>query len=110
MTIEGKEYSTSVRDLSKAVEKGCVYCDDFTAKLADISVGSVGSEDGYSTVIVRSEKGKKLLDKLDAARGSVNKEEIAKIATLKRNRAKKSFAPIVQDLQVQPSPELSQKS
>ena len=110
VTIEGKEYSTSVRDLSKAVENGCVYCDDFTAKLADISVGSVGSEDGYSTVIVRSEKGKKLLDKLDAARGSVNKEEIAKIATLKRNRAKKSFAPIVQDLQVQPSPELSQKS
>jgi hypothetical protein len=53
---------------------------------------------------------KKLLEKLDLARGSVNKEEIAKIATLKKNRAKKSFAPIVQDLQVQPLPELSQTS
>jgi coenzyme F420 hydrogenase subunit beta len=106
--IEGKEYSTSVRDLSKAVEKGCVYCDDFTAKLADISVGSVGSEDGYSTVIVRSQKGKKLLEKLDLKRGNVDKEEIAKLAVLKRNRAKKSFAPIIQDLQEQTPPELSQ--
>jgi coenzyme F420-reducing hydrogenase beta subunit len=105
--IEGKEYSTSVRDMGKAVEKGCVYCDDFTAKLADISVGSVGSEDGYSTVIVRSEKGKKLLEDLDLSRGTVNKEEVAKLSVLKRNRAKKSFAPIVQDLQLQPPPELS---
>ena len=106
--IEGKEYSTSVRDMSKAVEKGCVYCDDFTARLADISVGSVGSEDGYSTVIVRSEKGKKLLENLDLMRGSVNKEEVAKLSVLKKNRAKKNFAPIVQDLQVQSTPELSQ--
>ena len=90
------------------MEKGCVYCDDFTAKLADISVGSVGSDDGYSTVIVRSKKGKKLLENLDLTRGSVNKEEIAKLAVLKKNRAKKSFAPIMQDMQVQPPPELSQ--
>jgi coenzyme F420 hydrogenase subunit beta len=106
--IEGKDYSTSVRDLSKAVEKGCVYCDDFTAKLADISVGSVGSDDGYSTVIVRSEKGKRLLEQLDLRRGTVNIEEVAKLAVLKKNRAKKSFAPILQDIQVQPPPELSQ--
>ena len=108
VTIQGKEYSTSVRDLSKAVEKGCVYCDDFTAKLADLSVGSVGSDDGYSTVILRSEKGKKLLEKVDLARGSVNKEEIAKLSVLKKNRAKKNFAPILQDIQVQPPSELRQ--
>ena len=110
VTIEGKEYSTNVRDLSKAVEKGCVYCDDFTARLADISVGSVGSDDGYSTVIVRSDKGKKLLKSLDLTRGSVNKEEIVKLAILKKNRARKSFAPIIQDMQVQHPPELSPQS
>jgi coenzyme F420-reducing hydrogenase beta subunit len=105
---EGKEYSTSVRDLSKAVEKGCAFCDDFTGRLADISVGSVGSEDGYSTIIVRSEKGKKLLENIDLTRGNVNKEEIAKLSILKKNRAKKSFAPIMQDMQVQPPPEMRQ--
>ncbi|MCW3996749.1 MAG: Coenzyme F420 hydrogenase/dehydrogenase, beta subunit C-terminal domain [Candidatus Bathyarchaeota archaeon] len=110
VTIDGKEYSTSVRDLTKAVENGCVYCDDFTAKLADVSVGSVGSEDGYSTVIVRSEKGKKLTENIDLTRGNVNKEEIAKLSALKKSRAKKNFAPILKDLQVQqPPPVLTPK-
>ena len=108
VTIEAKNYETSVRDMSKAVEKGCVYCDDFTAKLADISVGSVGSEDGYSTIIVRSEKGKKLLERLELVRGNINKEEIIKLSVLKKNRAKKSFTPILQDIQVQSAPDLKQ--
>ena len=103
--VDGKEYSCKVRDLHKAVEKGCVYCDDFTAKLADISVGSVGSPDGYSTVIVRSDAGKKLLEKLDIAKGDVNIEEVTKLAIFKKKRATKNFAPILQDVQVQPAPQ-----
>ena len=103
--VDGKEYSCKVRDLHKAVEKGCVYCDDFTAKLADISVGSVGSQDGYSTVIVRSDAGKKLLEQLDLARGDVNIEEVTKLAIFKKQRAAKNFAPILQDVQVQPAPQ-----
>jgi coenzyme F420 hydrogenase subunit beta len=106
--VDGKEYSCSVRELSKAVEKGCVYCDDFTAKLADVSIGSVGSPDGYSTVIVRSDVGKKLLEKLDLAKGDINKEEITKLAILKKNRAKKHFAPILQALQVLTVPQPQQ--
>src|SRR3990170_5989087 len=106
--IEGKEYSCNVRDLSKAVEKGCVYCDDFTAKLADVSIGSVGSYDGYSTVIVRSDVGNRLLEKLEVVKGNVNKEEIAKLAILKKNRAKKHFAPLLEDVQVQAPPQLQQ--
>jgi coenzyme F420-reducing hydrogenase beta subunit len=99
--VDGKEYSCKVRDLHKAVEKGCVYCDDFTAKLADISVGSVGSPDGYSTVIVRSDAGKKLLEKLDLAKGDINTEEVTKLSILKKKRATKNFAPILQAVQVQ---------
>jgi coenzyme F420-reducing hydrogenase beta subunit len=108
VTVDGKEYSCSVRDLSNAIEKGCAYCDDFTAKLADISIGSVGSADGYSTVIVRSDVGKRLLEELDLLRGDVNKEEITRLSILKKNRAKKSFAPILQDMQVQCAPQLQQ--
>jgi coenzyme F420 hydrogenase subunit beta len=106
--VDGKEHSCSVRELNKAVEKGCVYCDDFTAKLADVSIGSVGSDYGYSTVIVRSDVGEKLFEKLDLVRGGVNKEEITKLAILKKNRAKKNFAPLLQDVQVQPVPQLQQ--
>ncbi len=103
VNIEGKEYSTAVKDISSAIEKRCPYCDDFAAKLSDISVGSVGSEDGYSTVIVRSEKGKKLLEKLELTRENVNKAEIVNLSILKKNRAKKSFVPILRGIRVQPS-------
>jgi coenzyme F420-reducing hydrogenase beta subunit/ferredoxin len=101
--IDEKEYSCKVRDLNKAIEKGCAYCDDFTAKLADISVGSVGSLDGYSTVIVRSDVGKKLLEKLNLTKSEANIEEVTKLSILKKKRANKSFAPILQDFIVQPA-------
>jgi coenzyme F420-reducing hydrogenase beta subunit/ferredoxin len=106
--IDGKEYSCKVRDLNKAIEKGCAYCDDFTSKLADISVGSVSSPDGYSTVIVRSDAGKKLLEKLDLTKEDINTEEITKLSILKKKRAAKSFEPILQDVQVQITPQSQQ--
>jgi coenzyme F420-reducing hydrogenase beta subunit/ferredoxin len=101
--VDGKEYSCKVRDLNKAIEKGCAYCDDFAAKLADISVGSVGSPDGYSTVIVRSDEGKRLLENLNLTKADINTEEITNLSILKKKRAEKSFAPILQDMQVQPA-------
>jgi coenzyme F420-reducing hydrogenase beta subunit len=92
VNLDGKEYSCKVKDLNGAVEKACHYCDDFSAQLADISVGSVGSQIGYSTVIVRSEVAKKLLENLDVTKEAVDKEEIIKLSKLKRERAQKSYA------------------
>jgi len=99
--VDGKEHSCKVKELNDAIEKGCAYCDDFTAKLADISVGSVGSPDGYSTVIVRSDAGKRLLEKLDLTKEGTNTEEITKLSIFKKRRATKNFEPILQDMQVQ---------
>lgn len=44
------------------VRIGCKACLDFTAELADISVGAVGSQSKWSTVIVRTQKGMELLN------------------------------------------------
>ena len=88
--IDGQEHSVAVKELNNAVEKGCLSCPDFAAKYADVSVGSVGSEDGYSTVIVRSNVGEELLKKLDLAKGKVKKEEITKLAIQKKERALKN--------------------
>lgn len=85
--IDGKENSVAVKELNNAVEEGCLCCPDFAANYADISVGSVGSDDGYSTVIVRSEVGEKLLEKLDLDKGKAKKEEVTKLAIQKRKRA-----------------------
>ena len=35
---------------------------DFTSEQSDISVGSVGSPEGWSTVIIRNEKGLELME------------------------------------------------
>jgi len=87
VTINGQESSVPVKDLNAAVEKGCLRCPDFAAMYADISVGSVGSEQGKSTVIVRSDVGAKLAQGLDLSKGAVKKEEIVKLAINKKKRA-----------------------
>ncbi len=103
-TVEGKEYAVAVKDLAAAQEHGCNFCDDFSNKYADVSVGSVGSPEGYSTVIVRSDIGKNLVENTQLTTTEVNKDEIVKLATLKQNRAKKNFAKIIQpEAPVQPS-------
>ncbi|MUW14038.1 coenzyme F420 hydrogenase, partial [Halorubrum sp. CBA1125] len=46
-----------VENFHDAALKGCDECADFTGYCADITVGSVGSSDEYSSVIVRTEEG-----------------------------------------------------
>jgi hypothetical protein len=41
----------------------CHVCTDYTAELADISTGSVGSPDGWSTVFIRTAKGEEIFNK-----------------------------------------------
>ena len=38
----------------------CFACRDFSNVYADISFGGLGSKDGYTTAIIRTEKGEKL--------------------------------------------------
>ncbi len=47
-----------IRDFHGAALKGCDECADFLGVAADISVGSVGSEDGYSSVLIWNETGR----------------------------------------------------
>lgn len=87
---DGQEYSCRIKDLDSAAEKVCSYCDDFTSRLADVSVGSVGSKQGYSTVIVRSKAGEKLVENLNASKEGADKQEVARLSKFKRERAKKA--------------------
>lgn len=88
--IDGQEFSCKIRDLAKAAEKGCQLCGDFTAQSADVAVGSVGSEAGFSTVIVRSAKGKEMLKGLEGNKADVDKDEIVKLSRFKFERAQKT--------------------
>lgn len=87
-TKDGKEHVKPVKVFNDIVEDCCKLCEDFTASFADLSVGSVGSGDGWSTVIVRSDKGLELLEKA-AAKGYVEVKEDAKLEIIKKTEASK---------------------
>jgi len=47
-----------VKDFHGAALKGCDECADFLGRSADLAVGSVGSMDGWTSVLVRTERGR----------------------------------------------------
>ena len=94
VSLGGKDYSCNVRELERDVREGCRFCGDLVSRLADISIGSIGSPNGYSTVIVRSDRGKKLLEGVQFTRKEMDREEIVKLARLKRRNADKNFLKI----------------
>ncbi len=53
--------SEPVKDFHGAALKGCDECADFLGRAADLSVGSVGSDAGWSSVLVRTPAGAKAL-------------------------------------------------
>ena len=52
-----------IKDFHGAALKGCDECADFLGRSADISIGSVGSMAGWSSVLVRTEAGRLALDR-----------------------------------------------
>lgn len=65
---DNKKTEIPLTDLNAYVRQGCKVCSDFTGKLADFSVGAVGSPTGFSTVICRTNDAKDILDKMEKAK------------------------------------------
>jgi len=59
------------------MREACEYCYDFAAEFADLSVGSIGSELGWSTVILRSKEGVEIVKKAEAA-GAIETKKLSK--------------------------------
>jgi len=61
MIVYGRDHELlleeDIEQFHGAALKGCDECADFTGYCADLTVGSVGSSDEYSSVIVRTEQG-----------------------------------------------------
>lgn len=110
-----------LEEVKPYAKPACHYCGDFTAELADISVGSVGSAEGWSTTIVRTEVGRKLFEAAASAEfieyqplEQVKKgwERVTKTTVLKREHTGGKQFLTAQDLkaalsqnQTKPSPE-----
>ncbi|MFX1477613.1 MAG: Coenzyme F420 hydrogenase/dehydrogenase, beta subunit C-terminal domain, partial [Promethearchaeota archaeon] len=63
-TNKGDVLNIPVKEISHLAREDCEICYDLTSESADISVGSIGSPPGWNTVLIRTEKGKKLYNNL----------------------------------------------
>jgi len=91
----GKKLSFPITEVKSCVPKHCLTCEDFTNELADISIGSDGSSEGWSTVIVRTEGGENILsaperNKLIDTKPVHNLDYIKEIADRKREKGKQT--------------------
>ncbi len=62
----------------KSIRNACFSCSDYTASFADISVGNIGSEEGWKTLIIRTERGKVIYD-LAIEKGFLKAKSLPKI-------------------------------
>lgn len=56
----GEQIDVPLKEVQKYARDSCHYCEDLTSDYADISVGSIGSPDGWSSVITRTKDADKL--------------------------------------------------
>jgi len=57
----GEALAAPLRDIEPYTRDCCKVCEDFTAELADVSVGGVGVPDGWNLVIARTKLGEELV-------------------------------------------------
>jgi coenzyme F420 hydrogenase subunit beta len=80
-----------IKSFHDAALKGCDECADFTGFCADITVGSVGSADEYSSVILRTERGVEAWDLTEPKLDYHDLEDRSAIGKLQGWDKKKAF-------------------
>ena len=56
----GEELAIDLKEVKSYARNNCHFCEDLTSDYSDISVGSIGSQGGWSSVITRSKEGEEL--------------------------------------------------
>ena len=56
----GEDLKVPLKEVKSYARHNCHFCEDLTADYADISVGSIGSGSGWSSVITRNKKGEEI--------------------------------------------------
>lgn len=93
----GEQKDVPLKEIQSYARHNCHFCDDLTSDYADISVGSIGSQSGWSSVITRTEKGEDIYNKAVKA-GYIESKKledvkpgqflVEKIAGIKRKKCK----------------------
>ena len=92
---DGTSKTLTLEEVEKAVRQGCHSCADFSALDADISAGSVGTPEGFTTLIIRTETGNGFVDHAVSSGALVTSKDvdiapIEKLASSKLKRISNS--------------------
>jgi coenzyme F420 hydrogenase subunit beta len=92
--MNGNSIEFKLKDVEYAMREGCKVCGDFTGITSDISVGNVGTPEGYSTVLVRNEWGNGFIERAYnngyiEVEEDVNMDAVKKLVELKKKRKNK---------------------
>ncbi len=59
---KGVAIHVPLEEIDEVARQSCFACQDFSNEYADISVGGLGSPDGYTTILMRTERGASVYD------------------------------------------------
>jgi coenzyme F420 hydrogenase subunit beta len=81
VSVGSEEHSWPVGELDTAAASSCAFCQDFTGKYSDLSCGNIGSDEGWTTVLARTDRGVKIVKEALKA-GAIEGEKIEADAVL----------------------------
>ena len=96
----GEELDVPLKEVQKYARDSCHYCEDLTSDYADFSVGSIGSQDGWSSVITRTKEADDIYNEI-VKNGEIESKSlkevkpglflVEKIGGIKRNKCKDPY-------------------
>ena len=99
-TKDGRVAEIGLKEARQYVRKGCFYCGDFSAELADISAGGAGAQ-GWTICVVRTDQGKNILESAVKAgyietepieKHKASYDTVVKLSAIQRNRRAKALS------------------
>jgi len=94
---DGRTHHIDLEDLGPIIRPECLACVDFSNYTSDISLGGLGSPDGYTSTLVRSKSGQRMINEA-ISQGYLEEtqidyermiEKIEKMASRKRKRGER---------------------
>ncbi|MDD1724870.1 MAG: Coenzyme F420 hydrogenase/dehydrogenase, beta subunit C-terminal domain [Methanospirillum sp.] len=88
---DGTMTSLPLKEIEPAIRTGCHTCTDFSALQSDLSAGSVGTPDGWTTLIIRTREGSRFVqnavqsEKIELT-DEINTDAITRLAQKKLSR------------------------
>jgi coenzyme F420 hydrogenase subunit beta len=104
VVTKDKEFSIPTKDLEPCVRDTCKICEDFSSQLADISAGSSGSPEGWTTLIIQTKVGEELVrasvseEVIETMK--VDSEGIKKMERLASNKKNRNYGMILDQMNI----------